>query len=192
MMRRAALMAVAVALGTITVAVARDVPSCVTTAQKSEVRRESGVPAPRLAPAEGPAGADVHITTDGFPPESDVILVGIYGEGDCTIVGFGDQFLARTTADVGGRVDVTVEWPAMFDPLFGRQAFEPTPLPLGRYYIIALPCASRGACSLSSGSVPGGPFTMVERNRSPAAPLAAASAVVAAASALGWVLFRRR
>jgi len=73
--------------------------------------------------------------------------------------------------------------------VLGRNKTGPMVLPRGRYYVFALPCATRAACSFTAGTQPGGPFFLGDARASPAPLIASAAAI---AVILGVFVVRRR
>lgn len=175
------------------------VPDCVTAALSGEAGRNATTAAPSITPATGGPGTPVRVEGRGLPIGSDVMIAAVYGDRGCTIVGLGDQLLGVTRVDPDGTYRMERPWPATFTPLSGRGSFDPTPLPDGRYYVIALPCSRPTECSLVDASEAGGPFTQGRRtgNESDGATTglpvgSAAGAGLGAAIILAGVLFLRR
>lgn len=182
-------------------------PSCVDAFIRGEEAVEPALPAPTISPATGSAGTPVTITGGGLTPGANVTVIGLYGEGDCGIRGLGDQRLGITRADDEGRFELAVPWPALFEPLLGREDVGRVELPDGRYYIIAFKCSDAGSCATAAASAAGGPFVLEDaaapdlprvdptpaasgddtaRSRGPAVIIAGASVLVA-----GSLLLRR-
>ncbi|MGZ4129061.1 MAG: hypothetical protein ACXVES_13825 [Actinomycetota bacterium] len=195
----------ALAAMTTSFAPAASIPTCITHLQESESGGRPFVAAPTVTPAGGMSGANVTIAGSGFAPRAHLVVAAVYGERGCSIVGLGDQFLGTVEADARGRYSLSIGWPSVFDPVLGREKIPSTPLPAGRYYLIAMPCSARAACSFADGSRPGGPFLLSGTTgtapvptprgdppgRAPAGPLAiAATLSLGVALALGWLWVR--
>src|SRR5207245_7714735 len=108
----------------------------------------------------GATGTLVEVRGVAFEPGAHLTIAAVYGDDDCSIEGLGDQYLGSARADGRGRYSLSIRWPASFDPVLGRNAVGTRALPHGRYYLFALPCAARAACSFTSGTQPGGPFVL--------------------------------
>lgn len=158
-------------------------PACVHRMLASErADPSSSWPPPRVVPAAGRAQDEIVVEGSGAPPGASVTLVALYAENGCVIAGSGDQLLGTTRAEADGSYALRRRWPAAFEPLLGRGGFQPTPLPPGRYFLVAVPCSMPRACSLSAASSPGGPFLL--RARSPSGGIVtsgAAAGVIARA-----------
>jgi len=164
-------------------------PRCIDRLISSESGVRATVAAPNLVPARGPAGTRVTIRGDGFRPHSSLTIAAVFAENGCVIEGLGDQYLGSTGTDDRGSYSISFLWPARFDPVLGRNRTEPRALPAGRYYVFAMPCTARAACSFTAGTRPGGPFTLGAARASPAPVIAGAAAVVLI---LGVLVVRRR
>lgn len=129
------------------------------------------IPAPTIDPQSGPPGTPVTINATGLPPNTPMVIIALYAENDCSIVGLGDQLLGSATTDGSGDVTFSLVWPTTFRPYLGRSSFPPTRLPAGRYFIIVVPTkaddctlhppktgASCTYASYDSGTAAGGPF----------------------------------
>lgn len=164
-------------------------PRCVGDLITSESGASPHIAAPSVDPSRGAIGSAVRIHGVGFRPGVRLTIAAVYGEKGCVIEGLGDQYLGSTAADARGAYSVSIPWPARFDPVLGRNKTDPKALPHGRYYMFALPCETRAACSFTSGTQPGGPFVLGAARASPA-PMIASAAVVALI--LGILVVRRR
>jgi hypothetical protein len=147
-------------------------PRCVGEATSSESGISPHVASPNVSPGRGRAGTTVSIRGYGFAPGTVLTIVGLYAENRCVIQGLGDQYLGSTRADARGGYALSARWPATFDPVLGRNTIVEQTLPRGRYFVFALPCAQRATCSLTAGTMPGGPFVLETARASP----------------LGWIL----
>jgi hypothetical protein len=136
------------------------IPSCVRTVQSSESHSGRTIPAPVVSPKSGRRGTVVSISGAGFGPGARITVAALYGEDGCTLQGLGDQFLGTARADASGGYRLSVRWPSRFVPVLGRERVKPMSLPPGRYFVIAMACAARAACSFPAGSKPGGPFVL--------------------------------
>jgi hypothetical protein len=187
--KRGLLAALTVAL--LTAASPASPPPCIESLIAGESGARAHISPPVIAPSRGSVGTSVTIGGSGFPSGARVILAAVYAEHGCSIQGLGDQFLGSARADGRGVYSLTVPWPAMFDPVLGRNETRSTPLPDGRYYLFALACSERAACSFQTGTRPGGPFVLGPTRGARAAPIAgfAAAGVVLVA---GLVRLRAR
>jgi hypothetical protein len=181
----------ALAITLLTAASPASLPPCIEKLVAGESGVRPQISAPLISPNRGPVGTSITIRGSGFPPGARLVLAAVYGEHGCSIQGLGDQFLGSARADGRGVYVLTVPWPATFDPVLGRNEAQPTPLPDGRYYLFALPCTERAACSFQTGTKPGGPFILGATHGARAAPIAglAAAGVVLVA---GLVRLRAR
>jgi hypothetical protein len=165
-------------------------PPCVQSLIAGESGARAHIPAPAIAPARGRPGTAVTITGSGFPPGSRVIIAGVYAERGCSIEGLGDQFLGSVGVNGRGAYSLTAAWPALFDPVLGRNQSATKPLPDGRYYLFALPCSERATCSFTTGTLPGGPFVLGPSRGARAGPIACV--VAGFVLVLGLVGFRAK
>jgi len=164
-------------------------PPCIGDLITSESGASPHIAAPSVDPSQGVVGSTVRIHGVGFRPGGHLTIAAVYGEKGCVIEGLGDQYLGSTVAGARGAYSVSIQWPARFDPVLGRNKTDPKALPHGRYYVFALPCETRAACSFTAGSQPGGPFVLGAARASPAPMIASAAAV---ALILGYLVFRLR
>jgi hypothetical protein len=173
-------------------------PRCIGDLTTAESGARASFPAPTVHPDHGPTGTSVSIRGGAFPPATRLTVAAVYAENDCAIEGLGDQYLGSTIVDGRGRYAITIPWPATFDPVLGRNKAETKALPRGRYYVFALPCETRAACSFTAGTEPGGPFVLGAARAFPEAVIARGSPAPLIASAaaivliLGVVVIRRR
>jgi hypothetical protein len=165
-------------------------PRCIADLTAGESGAHPRVAAPAVMPSHGDVGARVGIAGTGFAPGTHLIMAAVYGEDGCRIDGLGDQYLGATLADARGAYSAAVSWPRISDPVLGRERTTPRPLPHGRYYVFALPCDIRPACSFTEGTQPGGPFVFGGARGSPAAVWSVALAIVVVAA--GTIVVRRR
>jgi len=135
-------------------------PRCIESLLAGESGARADMSAPEIAPSRGRVGTAVTIKGGGFPPGAHIVIAAVYAERECSIEGLGDQFLGSTRADGRGTYTLMMAWPATFDPVLGRNQTATKRLPQGRYYLFALPCSERAACSFASGTRPGGPFVL--------------------------------
>jgi hypothetical protein len=166
-------------------------PPCIQSLIAGEAGTRAHIPAPTVAPTRGHAGTAVVIKGGGFRAGARVTIAGVYAEHGCSILGLGDQFLGAARADGRGMYSVSVPWPVEFDPVLGRNEIAAKKLPDGRYYVFALPCSERPACSFTQGTLPGGPFVLGSSSGSRAGPIAGFAAA-AFVLVLGLVGFRTR
>ena len=164
-------------------------PRCIGDLTTSESGARASFAAPTVHPDHGPTGSSVSIRGGGFRPATHLTAAAVYAENGCAIEGLGDQYLGSTIVDGRGRYDITIRWPETFDPVLGRNKAETKTLPRGRYFVFALPCETRAACSFTAGTQPGGPFVLGDARGSPAPLIASAAAI---ALILGIVVIRRR
>ncbi len=164
-------------------------PRCINDLIRSESGARAQVPAPSVDPSRGDVGSSMRVRGTGFKPGTRLTIAAVFAEKDCVIQGLGDQYLASTVADAGGAYSVSIRWPATFDPVLGRSKTVTTTLPRGRYYVFALPCERRAACSFTAGTQPGGPFVLGGARASPLPVIASTAAV---ALILGVLVVRRR
>ena len=164
-------------------------PRCIADLTASESGARPHVAAPEVLPSHGGARARIRIAGRGFAAGTHLIIVAVYAEHGCRIDGLGDQYLGATDADARGAYSVVVRWPQKFDPVLGRERATPRSLPRGRYYVFALPCNIRPACSFTAGMQPGGPFVFGAARASTALWIAAIAIVVAVAA--GTLVVRR-
>jgi hypothetical protein len=166
-------------------------PQCIQDLIAGESGARAHLPAPRVTPTRGHVGTAVRIKGGGFPPGARVIIAGVYAERGCSILGLGDQFLGAARADGRGMYAVSIRWPDRFDPVLGRNGIKRRTLPEGRYYVFALPCSERAACSFNEGTLPAGPFLLGSNRGARAGPIAGAVAGVVVL-VLGLLGFRVR
>jgi hypothetical protein len=164
-------------------------PQCIDRLIAGESGARATVAAPNIAPERGVAGTRVTMRGTGFRPHLSLTIAAVFAENGCVIEGLGDQYLGSTRSDDRGAYSISFRWPARFDPVLGRNKIEPRALPNGRYYLFAMPCTARAACSFTAGTLPGGPFRLGPARASPAPMVAAATAVVLI---LGVLVARRR
>lgn len=164
-------------------------PRCIEDLIRSESGARAKIPAPSVDPSGGHVGSSVRIRGAGFQPGARLTIAAVFSEKGCVIEGLGDEYLGSTVADAHGAYSVSIRWPSMFDPVLGRNKTDAKALPRGRYYVFALPCAMRAACSFTAGSQPGGPFVLGEARASPARLIATAAAI---ALVIGVFVVRRR
>jgi hypothetical protein len=164
-------------------------PRCIEDLIRSESGARAHIPAPSVEPTRGGVDSSVRIRGAGFEPGARLTIAAVFGEKGCVIEGLGDEYLGSTVADANGAYSVSVRWPAMFDPVLGRNKTDARKLPRGRYYVFALPCQARAACSFTAGTLPGGPFVLRDARASPAPLIASAAAL---AFILGALVVRRR
>lgn len=174
---------------TMTVFAPASPPRCVGDLITSESGASPRISAPSVEPRRGNVGSSVRIRGAGFPPGTRLTIAAVFSEKGCVIEGLGDQYLGSVVTDDRGAYAVSFRWPAMFDPVLGRNKTDPKALPHGRYYVFALPCATRAACSFTAGTQPGGPFVLGQPRASPAPAIAGAAVV---ALILGVLVVRRR
>lgn len=165
-------------------------PRCIDDLIRSESGAHATIAAPFVEPSSGAVGSSMRIRGDGFTPDARLTIAAVFAENGCVIEGLGDQYLASTVADGRGAYSVSIRWPAAFDPVLGRNKTDPRALPHGRYYIFALPCEMRAACSFTAGTQPGGPFVLDDEARASPAPFIASAAAIALI--LGVLLVRRK
>lgn len=140
-------------------------PACVRAAvdvaNEGQKRTRAYTPAPAIEPAAGGPGTAVTVTGRGLPAGTDIVVVALYGEGDCTIgtAGYGDHLLGRARTDASGSVSLNAVWPERFAPYGGRDGVGDVALPAGRYYLFVEPCDADAYCAPGRGSDIGGPFT---------------------------------
>jgi hypothetical protein len=166
-------------------------PRCIGDLIAGESGARARLSAPSVTPLRGRTGTLVEIRGGGFEPGAHLTIAAVYGDDGCAIGGLGDQYLGSARADGRGRYSLLVRWPASFDPVLGRNAVGTRALPHGRYYLFALPCAARAACSFTSGTRPGGPFVLGARRSARASPLPWIGAGVVIVL-LGVLFVRRR
>ena len=167
---------VVMTIASLTAASPSSSPPCIRNLIAGESGARAHVLAPAVTPSRGRTGTAVTIKGGGFVPGARVIIAGVYAEHGCSIEGLGDQFLGSVGVDGRGSYSLTVPWPAIFDPVLGRNRTTDTRLPDGRYYLFALPCSQRATCSFTAGTLPGGPFLLGSPRGSPAGPIAGAVA----------------
>jgi len=153
------------------------VPRCIADLIAGESGARPHIAAPAMTPAHGGPGTRVRIRGGGFEPGTRLTIAAVFGGNGCVIEGLGDQYLASARADGRGAYAVSVRWPTTFDPVLGRNEIATQALPRGGYYVFALPCAVRAACSFTSGTRPGGPFMLGEARASPVRWIVAGLAV---------------
>lgn len=144
-------------------ATASDVPACVARqiAGGEAGRATVATPAPAVSPDRGTVGVRVQVLATDLRADVVVDFIAQFGEGDCQIEGNGDLLLGRTHASAEGVASLTLAWPKLFAPYTARHSIPETPLPPGRYYIIAIPCTpDRTYCSPSTGSDVRNTFTL--------------------------------
>jgi hypothetical protein len=166
-------------------------PRCIDDLIRSESGARAHVSAPTVDPARGEVGSSMRIRGAGFTAGARLTIAAVFAERGCVIQGLGDQYLGSTVADGRGAYAVSIRWPATFDPVLGRNKTEKTALPRGRYYVFALPCEARAACSFTAGTQPGGPFVLGDARASPA-PVIAGMGAAAVVLILGILVVRRR
>jgi hypothetical protein len=132
--------------------------------------RRASLPAPLIAPTTGEGGTQIEVRGSGVEQGARIEIVAVYGDAQCTIVGLGDQHLGTTKADRAGRYLLRRPWPDTFRPWQGRGGSDPVPLPAGRYFILAIPCAAETRCSFTDGTLPGGPFIQGTPDRTGTGP----------------------
>ena len=164
-------------------------PRCIGDLITSESGASPHIAAPSVDPSRAAIGSTVRIHGVGFRPGARLTMAAVFAEKGCVIQGLGDQYLGSTVADARGAYSVSIRWPGTFDPVLGRNKTETKALPHGRYYVFALPCVARAACSFTAGTQPGGPFILGAARASPAPVIASAAAV---ALILGLLVVRRR
>src|SRR5579864_1373858 len=164
-------------------------PRCIDDLIRSESGARAQVMAPSVDPSQGRVGSSIRIRGAGFKPDTRLTIAAVFGEQGCVIEGLGDQYLGSTVADDNGAYALSIRWPATFDPVLGRNRTVTRSLPRGRYYVFALPCEARAACSFTAGTQPGGPFVLGDARASPAPAIAGAAVV---ALILGALVVRRR
>lgn len=174
---------------TVTLFLPASPPRCVGDLINSESGASPRIAAPSVDPARGSVGSTVRIRGAGFQPNARLTIAAVFAERGCVIEGLGDQFLGSTVADGRGAYSVSIRWPAAFHPVLGRNKTDPKALPHGRYYVFALPCEMRAACSFTAGTQPGGPFVLGEARASPGPVIAGVAAI---AAVLGLLVVRRR
>lgn len=162
----------ALAVALLTAASPASPPPCIERLVAAESGARPHLSGPMVSPNRGSVGTSVTIRGGGFPPGARVILAAVYAEHGCSIQGLGDQFMGSARADGRGVYALTITWPATFDPVLGRNETPSTPLPNGRYYLFALPCSERAACSFQTGTRPGGPFVLGATHGARAASIA--------------------
>jgi hypothetical protein len=167
------------------------VPPCVGTLTRTESGARAHVAAPHVTPTSGRAGTLIRIRGAGFEPGTRLIVAAVFAENGCSIEGLGDQYLGTARADGRGAYTIRVPWPHRFDPVLGRNGAPGKALPAGRYYVFAMPCSMRTACSFASGSEPGGPFRYRTSADARAPAIASGAAVSAILFAFAWQRRRR-
>ena len=165
-------------------------PRCIADLISGESGARPHIRAPVVAPGRGRTGTALTVRGGGFEPGTRLTIAAVYGGNGCVIEGLGDQYLTSARADGRGSYAVSVHWPSTFDPVLGRNEIGTRALPHGAYYVFALPCAARAACSFTSGTQPGGPFVLGQARAAPVVWIVAGLA--AAGALLGGLIVRRR
>lgn len=150
-------------VGPTPIGTAGDVPACVARqiAGGEAGRASAATPAPTVTPDRGTVDTRVQVIATDLRADVVVDFIAQFGEGDCQIEGNGDHLLGRTRSDAKGVARLTLGWPKLFAPYTARHSIPETPLPTGRYFIIAIPCTpARTYCPTSTGSDALNPFTL--------------------------------